>query len=462
MSTQTGSGNPPQPRSRLVGVILSLLLPGLGQVYQRDFKRGISIFFAVLTSLGAVAWYGKAGWYVLPALLWLWNGWDAWSFSTGKSAPIGVAVLLWLTMAYGIGWRVTEIDPLALFRNQERTRTIMTNLAKPDFLAQKQEELFAWAPIWVPCPPNPPKAENSQNGWTVRISPDCAQVNETVIVTVEGLWPNTRVQMAWVTPIGSPSKYYTLETDDEGKASTIIVVPPESLIAAPDPTLPLEHRLSFRQNREIGGLAITENGMYVIKGIYETLALALLATALGALLAIPISFLAAHNLMRGNPVTMVIYYIMRMILNIARSVEALIMAIVFVIIVGLGPFAGMLAVLIHTIAALGKLYSEVIEGIDPGPIEAIRATGANWLQIVRYAVIPQIVPPFTALTIYRWDINVRTSTIVGFVGGGGIGFFITQWLLINDYRAVSAAMIAIALVVMVLDFFSARLREGLK
>jgi len=118
--------------------------------------------------------------------------------------------------------------------------------------------------------------------------------------------------------------------------------------------------------------------------------------------------------------------VIRTILNIVRSIESLIIAIVFVIIVGLGPFAGVLAIAFHSVAALAKLYSEVIEGIDPGPIEAIRATGANWAQVVRYAVIPQIIPPFTAFTIYRWDINVRSSTIIGFVGGGGIGFYLVQ------------------------------------
>jgi phosphonate transport system permease protein len=148
-------------------------------------------------------------------------------------------------------------------------------------------------------------------------------------------------------------------------------------------------------------------------------------------------------------------------LNVTRSIEALIVAIVFVIIVGLGPFAGLMALVVHSVAALAKLYSEVIEGIDPGPIEAMRATGANWLQVVRYGVIPQIVPPFTAFTIYRWDINVRMSTIVGFVGGGGIGFYLVQWIQINQMGAVSAAIIAIAVVVVTLDYFSARLRERL-
>ncbi len=165
--------------------------------------------------------------------------------------------------------------------------------------------------------------------------------------------------------------------------------------------------------------------------------------------------------MTGNPLTTIIYIVTRTVLNIVRSIEALIMAIIFVIIVGLGPFPGMIALTIHTTAALGKLYSEVVEGIDPGPIEAIKATGANWFQIVRFAVIPQIVPAFTALTIYRWDINVRSSTIIGFVGGGGIGFFLWQWIILQDFRAVGTAFVAIAVIVIILDFFSARIRERL-
>jgi phosphonate transport system permease protein len=174
-----------------------------------------------------------------------------------------------------------------------------------------------------------------------------------------------------------------------------------------------------------------------------------------------LSFLAARNLMSANRLTKTIYYGVRTLLNIVRSIEALIIAIIFVNIVGLGPFAGMLAITIHTVAALGKLFSEVVEGIDPGPIEAIHATGASWLQLVRYAVAPQIVVPFTSFTIYRLEINVRTATIVGFVGGGGIGFFLVQWIQLSDYRAVGAALFGIFLVVTAMDFISARIRARL-
>ncbi|MEA3460164.1 MAG: ABC transporter permease subunit, partial [Chloroflexota bacterium] len=151
--------------------------------------------------------------------------------------------------------------------------------------------------------------------------------------------------------------------------------------------------------------------------------------------------------------------VMRGIFNIARSIEPLIMAIVFVVWVGLGPFAGVLALAVHSIAALGKLYSEAVESIDPGPIEAITATGANRLQTVVYAVIPQIIPPYIAFTIYRWDINVRMSTVIGFVGGGGIGYLLQQWIRLLMYEEAGAAVWAIALVVAVMDYASAKVRE---
>ena len=154
-----------------------------------------------------------------------------------------------------------------------------------------------------------------------------------------------------------------------------------------------------------------------------------------------------------------IYSVSRAILNVLRSIEPLIMGIVFVVWVSLGPFAGIMALTLHTIAALGKLFSEQIEGIDDGPIEAINATGANRLQMIVYGVIPQIVPPYIAFTLYRWDINVRVSTIIGFVGGGGIGFVLSQNIQQLRYRQASVMMLAIAIVVSLLDYFSSRIRS---
>lgn len=159
------------------------------------------------------------------------------------------------------------------------------------------------------------------------------------------------------------------------------------------------------------------------------------------------------------PTGMVIYYITRTFLNGFRSIEALVMAIVFVIAVGIGPFAGVMALGLHTIVSLAKLYSEQVESILPGPLEAVQATGANRLQTIVYAVIPQIIPPYISYTMYRWDINVRMSTIIGFVGGGGIGFLLQQNINLLNYRAASAQMLAIAIVVASMDYISSVLRE---
>ncbi len=159
------------------------------------------------------------------------------------------------------------------------------------------------------------------------------------------------------------------------------------------------------------------------------------------------------------PIGIYIYYVTRTILNAVRSIEALIMAIVAVIWVGIGPFAGVLALGLHTVAALAKLYSEQIESILPGPIEAVQATGANRLQTIIYAVVPQIIPPYISFTMYRWDINVRMSTIIGFAGGGGIGFLLQQNINLLNYRAASTQMLAIAIVVATMDYISSTLRE---
>lgn len=154
-----------------------------------------------------------------------------------------------------------------------------------------------------------------------------------------------------------------------------------------------------------------------------------------------------------------IYATVRVLMNIVRSIEPLILAVIGIIWVGPGPFAGFIALTAHTVAALGKLYSESIESIEPGPIEALQATGANRLQTIVYAVLPQVFPPFVSFTIYRWDINVRLSTIIGLVGGGGIGFLLIQWIRLFQYQQAGIAVWLITLTVATLDFASAEIRE---
>jgi phosphonate transport system permease protein len=395
--------------------------------------------------------------------VWAWNVWDA----AGPSRSLKVPLVIAAIMFYGVGWVATAIDLSAFAKNFDRAvQQILRPMTQPDFIEPRSEVREAWVELQVPCSETPLAGTNTLEGMTLQLSAGCANVGELLTITGSGFWADTDAAVIWQSPIGDffplreGGQAITTRTDAQGNLSLTVSVP----LAIPpgiDPNLPQEQRVYIRQARPLSGYQLSTNGGFVVQGIYETLALALMATTLGTIFAIPISFFAARNLMSTNPLTLGLYVVVRTLLNILRSIEALIIAIVFVVIVGLGPFAGMLALAVHTVAALAKLYSEVIEGIDPGPIEAMRATGANWLQVVRYGVVPQIIPPFAAFTIYRWDINVRSSVIIGFVGGGGIGFFLVQWVNLSDFRAVSASFIAILIVVALMDQLSARVRERL-
>jgi len=197
-----------------------------------------------------------------------------------------------------------------------------------------------------------------------------------------------------------------------------------------------------------------------LKLLGETVFMAIMATAFAVPVAAILSFFAARNLMRG-PIGRPIYVVLRVVGSFTRSVDAIIWAIIFAVWVGTGSFAGVLALFVHSIVDLMKLYAEQIESIDPGPVEAITATGANRLQVLRYAVIPQIINPFLSFTLYRWDINVRMATIVGAVGGGGIGFRLLQYLRSWAFPEATVLTILIILMVWVLDWLSARLRAKL-
>jgi phosphonate transport system permease protein len=246
-------------------------------------------------------------------------------------------------------------------------------------------------------------------------------------------------------------------TDTEGTFRFDLIMPYR--LIPPSAEGPQYNRVEARQVTSMGSLIINDPLKLTLERMAETIFMGMMATIFGIIFSIPVSFLAARNLMSGSWITVAIYYLTRTILNIIRAIEPLIWALIAVVWVGLGPFAGIIALTIHSIAALGKLYSEAIENIDPGPIEAIQATGATRLQTIMYAVVPQMIPPFVSFSIYRWDINVRMSTIIGLVGGGGIGFLLVQYIRLLDYRAAGIAVWFIALTVAILDYASAELRQ---
>jgi phosphonate transport system permease protein len=191
-----------------------------------------------------------------------------------------------------------------------------------------------------------------------------------------------------------------------------------------------------------------------------TIFMGLMATLLAIPVAALLSFLAARNLARG-PVGSLLYTVVRAAASIVRSIEPIIWAIVFVIWVRPGPFPGVLALFVCSIADLVKLYSEQLESIDPGPSEAITAVGGRRLQVLLYSVVPQIINPYLSFTLYRWDINVRMGTVIGMVGGGGIGMLLMQYVRVNEWEEVGMCLLAIIAVVWSIDTLSARLRERL-
>jgi phosphonate transport system permease protein len=193
-----------------------------------------------------------------------------------------------------------------------------------------------------------------------------------------------------------------------------------------------------------------------LKGAIGTIEIALLGTALAAALAIPLGFLSARNV--APPA---LYYAVRTALNFFRSIDTLVYALLFVAAVGLGPFPGMLAVVAYTTTSLAKLYSETIEGIDPGPVDAIRATGSTRLQVLRFGILPQVLPLFLSYVLYRFESNVRAATVLGFVGAGGIGLYLQTYLRMIDYPAASTVLLVTVVMVMVVDFASARIRARL-
>ena len=192
-----------------------------------------------------------------------------------------------------------------------------------------------------------------------------------------------------------------------------------------------------------------------------TVEIALVGTFIAALFALPTSFLAARNLTGGSAPMRGLFYFMRGFYNVDRGVDTLILALVLVAAVGLGPFAGVLAMAIHSVADLGKLYSEAIENVDRGPIEALESTGAAGVNVLRWAILPQVLPLLVSYTVYRFEINFRVSIILGFVGAGGIGFFIQGAMAAGQYNQMIIGVIAIVIVVNLIDFASSYLRSRL-
>ncbi|ADU31257.1 phosphonate ABC transporter, permease protein PhnE [Evansella cellulosilytica] len=189
--------------------------------------------------------------------------------------------------------------------------------------------------------------------------------------------------------------------------------------------------------------------------MWETLQMAYTGTLLAAILAIPFGFFAASNVTKSK----VLNTLSKGALDAIRAFPELVLALMFVAAIGPRPFAGVLAIAIGSIGMLGKLYSEVIESIDMNVVEALEANGANKIQVLYYGIIPQIIPEFLSYAIYRFEIDVRASTILGIIGAGGIGTLVTIATQNRNWDEVGMILLVIIVVVTVIDYLSAAIRK---
>ena len=196
----------------------------------------------------------------------------------------------------------------------------------------------------------------------------------------------------------------------------------------------------------------------LVRPALETVQIAIWGTIFSILLALPLCFLAARNLARSK----VIFHAMRQVLNIGRGINEIILALIFVAAVGLGPFAGVIALAIHGAGMLGKFFAESIEEIDQGPIEALRSTGAGPMQIVIFGVLPQVITAWIAVSLYRFETNLRQATVLGMVGAGGIGFELVGSMKLFQYQDTATCVLVIIVMVMTADYLSSKLRAWIQ
>lgn len=195
----------------------------------------------------------------------------------------------------------------------------------------------------------------------------------------------------------------------------------------------------------------------IAQGLIESVTMTVVSTAVGVVLAVPVAFGAARNV-----APLPIYVLCRGLIILFRTFHEVIIALFFVILIGLGPLAGVLALIVASIGFLGKLLAEDIEDIDETQLEAMRATGASWLQTMIYGVVPQVLPRLIGLSVYRLDINFRESSVIGVAGAGGIGVVLSVAFQRYDFSSASAVLIIIIAIVLLAEYGSGLIRKRIQ
>jgi phosphonate transport system permease protein len=369
--------------------------------------------------------------------------------SSFRSTLTALGILILIVFA----WNGSQVDFGRLFTSLPKGWPLLQDFLTPDVMTREIRPVTLQLPLPVPCG-SAPNGEPAASGPRLIPGVPCAAPRDKFTVEGFDLVPDTELQLRWRLPNGQYFPGPFIRTDAQGYFKAEFEARP--IVATKDG---VPSQIEVELQVAVGGLKLSRAFFDVLDNIIVTIFMALMATAAAVVVAAPLSFLAAQNVTKRGPLGTAVYYLTRTFFNVFRSYEAIVVATVFAFWVAFGPFAGVLALTVVTIASLGKLYSEAVEGIDPGPVEALTATGANRLQVVLYGIVPQIVPNFLSFTIYHWDINVRISTIIGYVGGGGIGYYLAQMINTSQNNKAGTAIWAIVAVVWAMDFLSAEVRK---
>jgi phosphonate transport system permease protein len=369
----------------------------------------------------------------------------------GAGAQALRLVTLLITLALlTLGWQVVGIDIPKLVAGLPAAQHIAAGLLTPDLVTREVTSVELSTPFRVGEGPEAPAVATSDVGQTLRITPGSVRAGQEIVFEGTGFAADASGVLTLSFAAAREQKISNVQTDASGSFQRAFAWP--ASVEAGD------YAVRLTINAPTGRIFPSQTLVLSLSKMGETILLAMMGTIFGVLISVPLSFFGARNLMQGSLAGQIAYFVVRTIFNLGRSIEVLILAVVMAVVVGIGPYAGMMAIVLHSIGAMGKLYSEAIESIDPGPIEAITATGASRLQTIIYAVVPQVIPQFLSFTMYRWDINVRMSTVVGLVGGGGIGFLLIQYINLLQWSQAATALWLIAIVVMAMDYASAAFR----
>ena len=212
--------------------------------------------------------------------------------------------------------------------------------------------------------------------------------------------------------------------------------------------------------RSVGRFARVELGLLpsLVRPAVETVLMATLGTLFGAVMALPVAWLGATNV---TPLGRASYLLARGLMTLSRSVHEIVWALVFVAAAGLGTLAGILAMAVRSIGFISKTVAEAIEDVDPGPVDAMRAVGASRLQVLLFAILPQVVPVLIGNLVFEWDVNIRRSTIMGLVGAGGLGLAMHRQMAAYEYGGVSAVVLVVLVLILLGEVVSHHARKAL-